>query len=125
MSLIDKLVGDLSEKKRFRANEKRAKSLPPEYRDAYKKIRNYLWSTSGVESFDPLVSLVDLLEEAAADGRSVTDITGPDVAAFADDLVKGESSYQDKQREKLNKKFTDDRYKYKFGISGPLIRGSS
>jgi DNA-binding ferritin-like protein (Dps family) len=60
-----------------------------------------------VESFDPLVSLVDLLEEAAADGRSVTDITGPDVAAFADDLVKGESSYQDKQREKLNKKFTD------------------
>lgn len=107
MSLIDKLVGDLSEKKRFRANEKRAKSLPPEYRDAYEKIRNYLWSTSGVESFDPLISLVDLLEEAAADGRKVTDITGPDVAAFADDLVKGESSYQDKQREKLNKKFTD------------------
>jgi DNA-binding ferritin-like protein (Dps family) len=107
MSIIDKLVGDLGEKKRFRANEKRAKSLPAEYRDAYESIRNYLWSTSGVESIDPLVSLVDLLEEAAADGRKVVDITGPDVAAFADDLVKGESSYKDQQREKLNKNFAD------------------
>lgn len=107
MSIIDKLVGDISEKKRFRANEKRAKSLPTEYRDAYENIRNYLWSTSGVESFDPLISLVDLLEEAAADGRKVVDITGPDVAAFADDLIKGESSYQDKQREKLNRNFSD------------------
>ena len=108
MSIIDKLVGDIGEKKRFRANEKRAKSLPTEYRDAYEKIRNYLWGTSGVESIDPLVSLVDLLEEAAADGKKVVDITGPDVAAFADDLVKGERSYRDKEREKLNKNFADN-----------------
>ena len=107
MGIIDKLVGDLGEKKRFRANEKRAKSLPTEYRDAYENIRNYLWSTSGVESIDPLVSLVDLLEEAAASKRKVTDITGPDVAAFADDLVKGEASWKDQQREKLNKNFKD------------------
>lgn len=53
---------------------------------------------------DPLKSLVDLLEEAAADNRRVLDITGPDVAAFADELVRGEKSYHDKQREKLNKK---------------------
>ncbi len=105
MSMIDKLVGDISEKKRFRANEKRAKSLPTEYREAYENIRNYLWSTSGVESIDPLVSLVDLLEEAATDGRKVVDITGPDVAAFADDLVKGEKTYKDQERNKLNKKF--------------------
>lgn len=111
MSIIDKLVGGLDEKKRFRANEKRAKSLPAEYRDAYENIRNYLWSTSGVESIDPLVSLVDLLEEAAADGRKVVDITGSDVAAFADDLVKGERSYKDQQREKLNKNFADKKDK--------------
>lgn len=53
----------------------------------------------------PLISLVDMLEEAAANKRKVTDITGPDVAAFADELAKGESSWKDKQREKLNKEF--------------------
>lgn len=105
MSIIDTLIGEVGEKKRFRANEKRAKSLPSEYREAYENIRNYLWSTSGVESIDPLIALVDLLEEAAASNKHVTDITGPDVAAFADELVRGEKSYKDQQRDKLNRKF--------------------
>ena len=105
--IIDTIIGDLGEKKRYRENEKRAKALPTAYAEAYKEIRNYLWNTSGILTIDPLVSLVDLLEEAAAEGRSVTDITGPDVAAFADELVRGESSYKDKQREKLNKNFAD------------------
>lgn len=107
MSIIDKLIGDLDEKKRYRANEKRAKALPPEYLEAYKNIRSYIWNTSGLLTIEPLISLVDLLEEAAANGRNVVDITGSDVAAFADDLVKGESTYKDQQREKLNKNFVD------------------
>lgn len=100
--IIDTVIGDLSEKKRYRENEKRAKALSAEYADAYKEIRNYLWNTSGILTIDPLVSLVDMLEEAAANNRRVTDITGPDVAAFADELVRGEKSYFDAQRKKLN-----------------------
>lgn len=107
MNIIDTLIGDLNEKRKYRANEERAKALPTEYTEAYKNIRNYLWNTSGVLTIDPLVNLVDMLEEAAANGRAVVDITGPDVAAFADDLVKGESSWKDQQREKLNKSFAD------------------
>lgn len=107
MSIIDKLVGDLDEKKKYRENEKRARALPAEYAEAYKSIRNYLWNTSGILTIEPLGYLVDMLEEAAANGRKVVDITGPDVAAFADDLVKGESSYKNQQREKLNKNFAD------------------
>ncbi len=103
--IIDTIIGDLNEKKRYRDNEKRAKALPDEYAKAYKEIRNYLWSTSGILTIEPLVSLVDLLEEAAANSKSVVEITGPDVAAFADEFVKGVSSYKDKQREKLNKNF--------------------
>jgi DNA-binding ferritin-like protein (Dps family) len=106
MSIIDTLAGNLSEKKKYRENEKRAKALPPEYAEAYKNIKHYLWNTSGILTIEPLISLVDLLEEAAANGRSVVDITSPDVAAFADDLVKGERSYKDRQREKLNENFT-------------------
>lgn len=104
MGIINTIIGDLNEKKRYNATEKRAKALPAEYADAYQSIKHYLWNTSGILTIEPLVSLVDLLEEAAADNRRVVDITGPDVAAFADELVRGESSYKDQQREKLNKK---------------------
>lgn len=103
--LIETIIGDLNEKKRYLTTEKRAKALPEEYRKAYENIRNYLWGTSGIVTIEPLVSLVELLEEAAADGKKVTDITGADVAAFADDLVRGEKSYFDDERRKLNDKF--------------------
>lgn len=109
--IIEMIVGDLEEKRRYRDAEKRALALPREYSQAYKDIKTYLWSVAGIMTIDPLVSLVDLLEEAAANDRRVTDITGPDVAAFADDLAKGENSYKDQQREKLNSKFADKKNK--------------
>lgn len=105
--IIDTIIGDLNEKKEFRENEKRAKALPQEYAEAYKEKRNYLWATSGITTISPLVSLVDLLEEAAANKRSVTDVTGPDVAAFADELTKDEQTWKDGLRDKLNKKLAD------------------
>lgn len=100
--ITDAIIGDLGEKKRYRENEKRAKMLPEEYAEAYDNIKKYLWRTSGILTIEPLISLVDMLEEAAASGKHVTDITGPDVAAFADDLVRDERSYKDTQRKKLN-----------------------
>lgn len=99
---IDKVIGDLNEKKDYKQNEARAKKLPAEYAAAYKEIKHYLFSTSGIISFEPLKTLVEMFEEAAANGKSVTSITGPDVAAFADELVRGEKSYYDTQRKKLN-----------------------
>lgn len=102
-NIIDFIIGDIKEKKKYRENEKRAKSLPKEYADAYTEIKHYLWNT-GMLTIEPLVPLVDLFEEAAANGKHVTEITGPDVAAFADDLLRGESSYRDHQRKKLNEK---------------------
>lgn len=101
--IIDTIIGDLHEKKAYRQNEKRAKALPTEYAAAYKEIRNYIFNTSGIFSMEPLVVLVDILEEAAANKKSVIEITGSNVAAFADELVRGVKSYQDQQRDKLNK----------------------
>jgi DNA-binding ferritin-like protein (Dps family) len=102
--IIDTIIGSLEEKKDYRENEARAKALPVEYYTAYKDIKHYIFSTSGIVTMDPLKTLVDVLEQAAADGRRVVDITGPDVAAFADELVRGEASYKDAQRQKLNEK---------------------
>jgi len=100
--IINTIIGDLGEKKEYRENEKRAKALPAEYTTAYKEIKKYMLSTSGILSMEPLKVLVDLLEEAAAHDRRVIDITGLDVAAFADELVRGEKSYRDQQGKKLN-----------------------
>ena len=37
---------------------------------------------------EPLVVLVDVLEEASANGKTVIEVTGDDVAAFADSAVR-------------------------------------
>ena len=104
MGIIKAIIGDFADKKDYRQNEKRAKALPTEFAEAYKDIRNYLWNTSGVMTIEPFKMLVEMFEEAAADGKQVKDIVGSDVATFADELVRGEKSYFDQQRKKLNKK---------------------
>ena len=103
-NIINTIFGNLEEKKAYRENEKRAAALPEEYANAYKEIKHYLFSTSGILSAEPLVSLVDLFEEASANDRRVIDITGSDVAAFADALVQGEKTFKDHYRDKLNSK---------------------
>lgn len=51
---------------------------------------------------EPLKVLVDMLEEAAANNKRVLDVTCPDVAAFVDELVRGEKNYFEQQRKRLN-----------------------
>lgn len=106
--IIDLVIGSLSEKREYKKNEARAKALPKEYSTAYKQIRNYIFNTSGIETIEPLKVIVDILEEAAENDRRVLDITGSDVAAFADELVRGEKSYFDRLRKKLNSKIVDE-----------------
>lgn len=102
--IIDTIIGNLEEKREYKRTEARAKALPSDYAAAYKDIKRYLFQTSGIVSIEPLTALVDIFEEAAAHNKRVLDITGPDVAAFADELVRGEKSYIDDQRGKLNAK---------------------
>jgi DNA-binding ferritin-like protein (Dps family) len=46
--------------------------------------------------------LVERLEEGAASGKHVLDVTGDDVAAFVDALARDEKTYTDGLRDKLN-----------------------
>ena len=96
---LTKIIGD---KKEWRAIEKRAKALPHDYRIAYEEIKHYLWTRSGITTIDAFRVLIDLFEESAANGRQVLEITGNDVAAFCDELVKGEKTYFENLRKKLN-----------------------
>ncbi|KHF41524.1 DUF1048 domain-containing protein [Halalkalibacter okhensis] len=106
MSFIEKIIGSLDEKREWKAMERRAKALPSEYHHAYKAIQKYMWTASGVTEWKDIKhifgGLLDLFEEGAAEGKKVTDLTGDDVAAFCDELVKDSKTWMDKYRTKLN-----------------------
>ncbi|QOR68029.1 DUF1048 domain-containing protein [Cytobacillus suaedae] len=108
MSFLEKIIGSLEDKREWKAMEARAKALPSEYLSAYNAIQQYMWTTSGLtdwkETSRIFGGLIDLFEEGAADGKKVTDLTGEDVAAFCDELVKDTKTWKDKYREKLNDK---------------------
>ncbi|MDR2977069.1 MAG: DUF1048 domain-containing protein [Streptococcaceae bacterium] len=104
-NLFDRALG-LEEKKVWRAFEARAKALPADYFEDYKQMKKYIWLT-GISKWRDIKfvfdHVLDMLEELAAEGRKVTDVTGPDVAAFLDDMAD-KNTWESKQREKLNKK---------------------
>lgn len=100
---INFIIGDIAAKKEWNSIVRRSKKLPEDYRLAYNEIKRYLWNTSGITTIDAFKVLIDLFEESAANGRSVLEITGNDVAAFCDELVKGEKTYFESFREKLNR----------------------
>jgi DNA-binding ferritin-like protein (Dps family) len=107
MSFIEKIIGSLDEKREWKAMELRAKALPSEYRNAYKAIQKYMWTAGGgptdwKNSSRIFVGILELFEEGAAESKKVTDLTGEDVAAFCDELVKDEQTWKDKYRKKLN-----------------------
>ncbi|MDR1189805.1 MAG: DUF1048 domain-containing protein [Bifidobacteriaceae bacterium] len=76
------------EKREWREHERRIDALPPDYRAVMKLIQKYIFNFAGSGEIVPvLYGIVDLFEEGAASGRSVLDVTGPDVAAFARNVL--------------------------------------
>lgn len=101
---LNKILGDLEGKKEWKALQVRAKALPEEYQVVYNEIKHYVWQ-GGTGLMDPsnlFKRLVELFEEGAAAGKHVTEVTGNDVAAFIEELIRGEKTYTDGLREKLN-----------------------
>ena len=118
MSIQDIIEG----KKKWRAHVARVKALPQDYQIVYKEIQNYLFKVGPVEltegtdflSTDLLSGIIDLFEEGAASGKGVLEVTGRDVAAFCDDLIKDSKTFADvlqtsidQEVNKVTKKVTD------------------
>ena len=92
-------------KKEWRAHMARVKALPQDYQIVYKEIQKYLFKVGVVEITDVtglLSGIMDLFEESAALGKNVLDVTGSDVAAFCDDLIKDSKTYADIYQESVN-----------------------
>ncbi|MCI8554581.1 MAG: DUF1048 domain-containing protein [Clostridiales bacterium] len=108
MSLMEKVWGNVQDKREWKELETRAAKLPENYRKAYKAIQKYMWSSGHCpadwkDSFHILQGMVELLEEGAAEQKSVAELTGGDAAAFCDDMLKEVRTLNDKYRKKLNR----------------------
>lgn len=92
-------------KKEWRAHMARVKALPQDYQIVYNEIQKYLFKVGPVELTEGtglLVGIVDLFEEGASQGKGVLEVTGSDVAAFCDNLIKDSKTYADIYQESIN-----------------------
>ena len=117
VSIQDAIEGKRKWQQKWRAHMARVKALPQDYQIVYKEIQNYLFKVGPVEltdGTDLLSGIIDLFEESAALGKGVLEVTGRDVAAFCDDLIKDSKTFADILQEsidqevnKATKKVTD------------------
>jgi len=113
----DAIEGKKKWQEKWRAHMARVKALPQDYQIVYKEIQSYLFKVGPVEltdGTDLLSGIIDLFEEGAALGKGVLEVTGSDVAAFCDDLIKDSKTFADILQEsvdqevnKATKKVTD------------------
>ncbi len=107
MSMMEK-IWDRQGKREWREMENRRKQLPAMYDKAFKEMRSYMWTTGVVSKWadSKLIfeELLDILENAAADQRTLTEITGADVAKFCDELAFKSSDWKDRYRKRLNER---------------------
>ena len=106
----------LREKREYRQTMERVNDLPKDYQYVFKEIQSHMWMFASGAGYDMMKvheGLLELFEEGAAEGKSVLEVTGKDVAAFVDELLKNTRTYTQDWRTKLNKKinnkFGDDK----------------
>jgi len=97
-------------KKEWRAHVARVKALPQDYQIVYKEIQKYLFKVGPVEltnGMGLLSGIIDLFEEGAALRKGVLQVTGSDVAAFCDDLIKDSKTYADLYQQSVGQEIND------------------
>lgn len=112
----DAIEGKKKWQEKWRAHMARVKALPQDYQIVYKEIQNYLFKVGPVEltdgtdflSGDLLSGIIDLFEEGAALGKGVLEVTGSDVAAFCDDLIKDSKTFADILQESIAQEVNKD-----------------
>ena len=111
MSIQDIIEG----KKEWRRHMARVKALPQDYQIVYKEIQKYLYKVGPVELTNDiglLSGIIDLFEDGAALEKGVLEVTGSDVAAFCDDLIKDSKTYADIYQEPVDQEVSKAMKKY-------------
>lgn len=95
----------IKSKREYKQQMQRVKALPEDFRYVFHKIQEHMWQFAAGSGYDMLeihYGLIDLFEESAAEGKSVLEVTGEDVAAFVDELLKNARTYTEDWRTRLN-----------------------
>jgi len=102
-NLINQIIED---KKKHKEHMARVAALPEEYQFVFQKMQWYMWSFAEGTGHDMMKiqdDLIELFEANAADGKHVLDVTGKDVVAFYDELLRDAKMWSDSYRKKLNR----------------------
>lgn len=94
------------EKREYRQMVARIKALPEEYGFVFHKIQQYMWKYAAGSATDMMLifsDLLDIFEAGVVNGKHVLEITGEDVAAFCDELLRDTETYTAKWHETLNR----------------------
>lgn len=97
----------INNKREYKQQMARVESLPEDYQYVFKEIQTHMWqfvSGAGYDMMEVQYGLIDLFEEGAAEGKSVLEVTGEDVAEFVDELLKNTRTYTEDWRNRLNRK---------------------
>jgi len=96
----------IESKREYKQQMARVEALPKDYQYVFKKIQGHMWMFAAGSGYDMLkihYDLIELFEDGAADGKHVLEITGEDVAAFCDELLRSARTYTENWREALNR----------------------
>lgn len=97
-------------KREYRRQMERVNLLPAEYRYVFKKIQKHMWrfvSGAGYDMMKVHYALLDLFEKGVSEGKEVLEVTGEDVAAFVDKLLKSTSTYAGDWKNKFNREINN------------------
>ncbi|MEV6561512.1 DUF1048 domain-containing protein [Nocardia sp. NPDC051756] len=100
---IEKVIGDLGEKRRWWQYKARVKQLPAPYHtavDAFERYVNYSGSGGGVSLFE---DLLDLFEQSAAEGTPIREVVGQDPVEFIEAFARNyqEESWMSREQQRL------------------------
>ena len=93
-------------KREYKQQMARVEALPEDYQYVFKKIQSHMWMFTAGAGYDMMkihYDLVELFEAGASEGKSVLEITGHDVAAFCEELLRSARTYTEDWREALNR----------------------
>lgn len=95
----------IESKREYKQQMARVEVLPEDYQYVFKKIQKHMWMFAAGSGYDMMkihYDLIELFEAGAANGKHVLEITGEDVAAFCDELLRSARTYTEDWREALN-----------------------
>lgn len=96
----------IESKREYKQQMARVEALPKDYQYVFKKIQGHMWMFAAGSGYDMMkihYGLIELFEAGAADGKHVLEITGEDVAAFCDELLRSVSTYTENWRDAFNR----------------------